>query len=61
MRFIDSTNGKIEGGGAKEVRTPDLFDANESLSQLSYSPAHRNILAEQSRGCQRCTLAATIH
>jgi hypothetical protein len=24
--------------GAKEIRTPDLFDANEALYQLSYSP-----------------------
>ena len=24
--------------GAEEDRTPDLFDANEALSQLSYSP-----------------------
>ena len=25
-------------GGAEEDRTPDLFVANEALSQLSYSP-----------------------
>ena len=24
--------------GAKGIRTPDLFDANEALYQLSYSP-----------------------
>jgi|TARA_B100000686_G_scaffold168202_1_gene175639 hypothetical protein len=25
-------------GGAEEARTPDLFNAIEALSQLSYSP-----------------------
>ena len=28
-------------GGAEENRTPDLFDANEALYQLSYSPVNR--------------------
>ena len=26
------------GNGAGGIRTPDLFDANEALSQLSHSP-----------------------
>ncbi len=29
--------------GAKESRTPDLFIANESLYQLSYSPNFRTV------------------
>jgi hypothetical protein len=28
----------LECGGAGGIRTPYLFDANEALSQLSYSP-----------------------
>ena len=31
-------------GGAKEDRTPDLLIANQSLSQLSYSPMKQNRL-----------------
>jgi hypothetical protein len=31
--------------GAKEIRTPDLFDANEALYQLSYSPGTVRVLA----------------
>ncbi len=30
--------------GAEEDRTPDLFVANEALSQLSYSPSKLSIL-----------------
>ncbi|VXB14920.1 hypothetical protein ARTHRO8AJ_140033 [Arthrobacter sp. 8AJ] len=33
-------------GGAKEIRTPDLFDANEALYQLSYSPGRIRALAD---------------
>tara|TARA_B100001765_G_scaffold119125_1_gene74288 strand:- start:84 stop:326 length:243 start_codon:yes stop_codon:yes gene_type:complete len=29
---------EINNGGAEEARTPDLFNAIEALSQLSYSP-----------------------
>jgi hypothetical protein len=28
----------IEGGGAREDRTPDLLRARQALSQLSYGP-----------------------
>ena len=28
----------LNSGGAKEDRTPDLVDANDALSQLSYGP-----------------------
>ena len=36
--------------GAKEIRTPDLFDANEALYQLSYSPGVlRNLRGTASR------------
>lgn len=31
--------GLIQSDGAKEIRTPDLFIANEPLYQLSYGPA----------------------
>ena len=36
----------IRSGGDKEDRTPDLFDAIEALSQLSYTPTyiHFNIV-----------------
>ncbi len=30
--------GKIESGGAREDRTPDLLRARQALSQLSYGP-----------------------
>ncbi len=30
-------------GGDKGTRTPDLFDANEALSQLSYIPKARGV------------------
>lgn len=33
-----SLNGQPSLCGAEEDRTPDLFVANEALSQLSYSP-----------------------
>ena len=28
----------IENGGAEEIRTPDLLNANQALFQLSYGP-----------------------
>ena len=34
----------VINGGAKEDRTPDLLIANQSLSQLSYSPMKQNRL-----------------
>jgi hypothetical protein len=37
LRFAHQDGWKLFGG-AKEIRTPDLFDANEALYQLSYSP-----------------------
>jgi hypothetical protein len=37
--------------GAKEIRTPDLFDANEALYQLSYSPEATPVQEER-----RCRL-----
>ncbi len=42
-------------GGAEEDRTPDLLNAIQALSQLSYSPAHineRTDLAYRFRACQ---------
>ena len=38
-------------GGAKEIRTPDLFDANEALYQLSYSPETTPVLRERRCRC----------
>lgn len=37
--------------GAKEIRTPDLFDANEALYQLSYSPEATPVLTERRCRC----------
>src|SRR5579871_4826153 len=43
---------RIEDGGAEEDRTPDLFNAIEALSQLSYSPTKRSEVASH----QTCLL-----
>ena len=41
----------LEICGAKEIRTPDLFDANEALYQLSYSPEATPVLTERRCRC----------
>ena len=40
MRSIEEVELSISfrGNGAEGIRTPDLLDANEALSQLSHSP-----------------------
>jgi hypothetical protein len=41
----------LENCGAKGIRTPDLFDANEALYQLSYSPEATPVLEERRCRC----------
>ena len=36
--MVDRISRITEGGGAEGIRTPDLFNANEALYQLSHSP-----------------------
>ena len=51
-------------GGAEEARTPDLFNAIEALSQLSYSPMEIQytclFLIATKKGQIRTLLIATI-
>lgn len=52
-------NPRINGGpvgGAKEIRTPDLFDANEALYQLSYSPGSGRNLDNAQEGAEPVSL-----
>ena len=46
LRIIGTGLGKIKRkqNGAEAIRTPDLLDANEALSQLSHSPKGRPII-----------------
>ena len=43
--------------GAEGSRNPDLFDANEALYQLSYSPIRCPTVAEQQKFTLACALA----
>jgi hypothetical protein len=38
---------RIVPGGAEGNRTPDLVDANDALSHLSYNPAFRQAVQKQ--------------
>jgi hypothetical protein len=40
--FDDRKYEGITFGGAEGIRTPDLLNANQALSQLSYSPVVLN-------------------
>ena len=43
-------------GGAKQDRTADLLNANQALSQLSYSPINlcRSLFSRQNNLCRHC-------
>ena len=43
---FDSVKTGIQNGGGKRVRTDDLLNANQALSQLSYTPVEYYCLAE---------------
>lgn len=50
---------RIRNGGAEGARTPDLLNAIEALSQLSYSPNRPAIVSERPCGGNRALTALT--
>ncbi len=42
----------LEIGGAKEDRTPDLLNAIQALSQLSYNPKDQSEYMKTNQTCQ---------
>ena len=50
----------VKSGGAKQDRTADLLNANQALSQLSYSPIRlcRSLYSRQDYLCRHCIKAS---